>query len=64
VTNVVDVKTAQPRDDIHLGTFTFPKPQITFPPPFPFPNIGSRILSQFAMTFDQKHDRVRFAQEH
>jgi hypothetical protein len=64
VTNVVDVKTAQLRDNIRLGTFTFPRPQITFPAPFPFPNIGSRILSQFAVTFDQKHDRVRVVQEH
>lgn len=60
VTQEFGVKEAQLRANVRLGQFAFTQPRISFPAPFPFANIGSRILNQFAITFDQKHDRVRF----
>jgi Aspartyl protease len=60
VTHEFDVKTVRLQAAIRLGEFEFVQPQITFPTPFPFANIGSRILDQFAVTFDQKRDRIRF----
>ena len=62
VTSVFALKAAQLRANIHLGAFELPQPRIVFPAPFPFANIGRRILYRFAVTFDQKHDRVRFVQ--
>lgn len=62
VTSVFALKAGQLRANIHLGAFEFTQPRIVFPAPFPFADIGSRILNQFAVTFDQKHDRVRFVQ--
>jgi Aspartyl protease len=60
VTSVFALKGAQLRANIRFGAFEFTQPRIAFPAPFPFANIGSRILNQFAVTFDQKHNRVRF----
>jgi hypothetical protein len=60
ITHEFDLKEAQLVANIRLGGFEFTHPRITFPAPFPFPNIGSRVLSQFAITFDQKRKRVRF----
>ncbi|HMB82290.1 MAG TPA: retropepsin-like aspartic protease [Vicinamibacterales bacterium] len=60
VTSVFSLKSAQLRENIRFGAFEFTQPRIVFPAPFPFADIGSRILNQFAVTFDQKHDRVRF----
>ena len=60
VTSVFALKAVQLRESIRFGAFEFIQPRIVFPAPFPFANIGSQILNQFAVTFDQRHDRVRF----
>jgi hypothetical protein len=62
VTHEIDMKEAQLLENIALGRFSFSRPLVGFPAPFPFANVGSLILSQFAVTFDQRHNRVRFIQ--
>lgn len=60
ITSEFELMEAQLRDDIHLGKYEFTGPLICFPALFPFANIGSKFLNQFAITFDQKQNRVRF----
>jgi len=60
VTHEFKLKEARLKANIHLGKYEFTQPLISFPAPFPFANIGSKLLNQFAITFDQKNDRVRF----
>ncbi len=38
-------------------------PAVQFVPPFPHANLGIALLSQFALTVDQKNKRVRFAHD-
>lgn len=60
ITNELEIMQAQLKNNIRLGKYEFTQPMISFPAPFPFANIGSRFLNQFAITFDQKNNRVRF----
>ena len=60
ITNEVELKEAQLNSNIRLGKYEFTQPVISFPAPFPFTNVGSKLLNQFAITFDQKNNRVRF----
>ena len=60
ITNELEIMEAQLRDNVRLGKYEFTQPLISFPAPFPFANIGNRFLNQFAITFDQKNNRVRF----
>jgi len=60
ITSEFELVEAQLKDDIRLGKYEFKRPVISFPAPFPFANIGSKFLNQFAITFDQKQNRIRF----
>ena len=60
VTHEFELREAQLKENIRLGKYEFTQPLISFPAPFPFANIGSRLLNQFAITFDQRNSRVRF----
>ena len=60
ITHEFELKEARLKANIRLGKYEFTQPLISFPAPFPFANIGSKLLNQFAITFDQKNDRVRF----
>ena len=60
ITSEFEIMEARLKDDIRLGKYEFKGPLISFPAPFPFANIGSKFLNQFAITFDQKKNRVRF----
>src|ERR1700686_132850 len=59
VSSDVEIKEARLSDSIKLGRFEFTQPTITFPAISDEANIGSKILREFALTFDQKNKRVR-----
>jgi predicted aspartyl protease len=58
VTSDIEIKQVRLKDTIRLGSFEFPEPTVVFPS-LSEANIGGRILSEFALTFDQKHKRVK-----
>ena len=59
VTNQIEIKQAQLRDTIHIGSFDYPQPTIAFPAPSDT-NVGFKILREFAITFDQANKRIKF----
>ena len=58
VSNRIELKQAQLKETIHLGRFDFPQATITFPA-LSDTNVGFKVLSEFALTFDQKNRRLR-----
>ncbi|HJZ82965.1 MAG TPA: retropepsin-like aspartic protease, partial [Pyrinomonadaceae bacterium] len=58
VSNRIELKQAQLKDTIHLGRFDFPQATITFPA-LSDTNVGFKVLSEFALTFDQKSRRMK-----
>jgi hypothetical protein len=56
----MEIKQVQIKELVRLGRHEFPEATITFPALGDTGNIGAKILSQFALTFDQQHERVRF----
>ncbi len=58
VSNDIEIKQVRLKDSIRLGSFEFPEPTVSFPA-LSDANIGSRILSEFAVTFDQKNKRLK-----
>jgi hypothetical protein len=59
VSNEIEIKEVRLRDTIKLGRFEFSQPTIAFPTFAEAVNIGSKILREFALTFDQKNKRIR-----
>jgi hypothetical protein len=59
VSNQIEIKQAQLRDTIHIGSFRYPRATIAFPA-LSNTNVGFKILREFALTFDQKNKRVKF----
>jgi Aspartyl protease len=55
----MEIKQVQIKEMVRLGRHEFPDATITFPALGDIGNVGARILSQFALTFDQPHQRVR-----
>ena len=55
----MEVKQVQIKEMVRLGRYEFPDATITFPALGDTGNVGAKILSQFAVTFDQQHQRVR-----
>lgn len=55
-----ELKEVQLQDRIAIGAYLFPEPAVTFADVFGEINIGSSLLREFAITFDQKNHRVRF----
>jgi hypothetical protein len=61
VTNTFEIKAADLKGEIALGNQTFPNPTVAFQPLFPMANVGARVLQDFVVTFDEKHQRMRLA---
>ena len=55
----MEIKQVQIKEMVRLGRHEFPDATITFPALSDIGNVGAKILSQFAVTFDQQHQRVR-----
>ena len=59
ISNEIEIKEVRLTDTIKLGRFEFPQPTITYPAIVEEANIGSKILGEFALTFDQKNKRIK-----
>ena len=59
VSNRIEIKQTQLRDTIHIGSFDYPQATIAFPA-LSDTNVGFKILREFALTFDQKNNRMKF----
>jgi len=59
VSSEIEIKEARLKETIRLGRFEFPEPTIVFPSISNDANIGSKLLRDFTLTFDQKNQRVR-----
>jgi len=59
VTNKIEIKQAQLKETIRIGSFQYPEATIAFPAPSDT-NVGFKILREFAITFDQKNKRMKF----
>jgi hypothetical protein len=55
----MEIKQVQIREMVRLGRHEFPDATITFPALSDIGNVGAKILAQFAVTFDQQHQRIR-----
>jgi hypothetical protein len=55
----MEIKQVQIKEMVRLGRYECPDATITFPALGDTGNVGAKILSQFAVTFDQQHQRVR-----
>lgn len=55
----MEIKQVQIKEIVRLGRHEFPDATITFPALGNVGNVGAKILSQFALTFDQQHQRLR-----
>jgi hypothetical protein len=55
----MEIKQFQTKEMVRLGRHEFPDATITYPALSDVANVGAKTLSQFAVTFDQQHQRVR-----
>jgi hypothetical protein len=55
----MEIKQVQVKDVVKLGRHEFPDATVTYPALGDIGNVGVKILSQFVVTFDQQHERVR-----
>jgi predicted aspartyl protease len=60
-TGDMEIKQVQLKDVIKLGRHEFPDATIVYPALGDIGNIGLKTLSQFAITFDQRNERVRLS---
>lgn len=58
VSNTIEMKQAQLKDTIQIGSFRYPEATVTFPA-LSDTNIGFKILKDFVLTFDQKTQRMK-----
>lgn len=59
----VEIKEGRARDTVRIGRYEFPQPTVTFPALGDSMNIGGKILSEFAISFDQKNSRLRLVRQ-
>lgn len=60
ISSTIEIKEARLKDTIRLGSFEFPQPMIIFPSlSETTAEIGSKFLSEFAITLDQKNRRLK-----
>ncbi len=59
VTSDVEIREVRLKDSIRLGRFEFAEPTVVYPALGDGGNIGSRLLREFSLTFDQKNKSVR-----
>jgi len=55
----MEIKQVRLKDVVRLGRHEFPDATVTYPALSDIGNVGVKILSQFVVTFDQQHNRVR-----
>lgn len=55
-----EIKEARLKESIKIGRYDYPNPSVVFPAVSDEANIGSRVLADYAVTFDQANRRVRF----
>ena len=55
----MEIKQARLTDMIRLGRHEFPEATVVYPALGDIGNVGVKTLSQFVITFDQRHERVR-----
>lgn len=55
----MEIKQVQLKDLVKLGRHEFPSATVTYPALGDIGNVGVKVLSQFVITFDQQHERVR-----
>jgi hypothetical protein len=60
VSGEFELKQVRLQDTLTIGGYQFPQPTITFTDVYDEINIGSSLLREFVITFDQKNHRVRF----
>lgn len=60
VTSEFEIKEAHLKESIGLAGYDFASPTVVFPAVSEDANVGSRVLADFAVTFDQRHNLVRF----
>ena len=58
VSSDIEIKEGHLKDNIRLGRFEFLEPTVVFPALSNDANIGSKVLREFTMTFDQKNKRL------
>ena len=59
ITGEIEMKAAEVKGTIRLGRFEFADPTIHFPALSADANVGAAVLREFAITFDQKNNRLR-----
>lgn len=55
----MEIKQTRIKEVVRLGRHEFPDATVTYPALSDIGNVGVKTLSQFAVTFDQQHERVR-----
>jgi hypothetical protein len=64
ISGEVEIKQGQAKETVRLGRYEFAQPEVTFPAPSDsVGNIGGKVLSEFAITFDQKNARMRLVKK-
>jgi len=59
VSNTFEIRAAELDGDVTFGGITLRRPTLEFQPVFPNASVGSRVLREYAITFDQKNHRLR-----
>ena len=60
VSGEFELKEVRLQDTLSIGRYLFPEPDVTFTDVYEEVNIGSSLLREFEITFDQKNHRIRF----
>ncbi len=55
----MEIKEGRAKESVRLGGYEFAEPTITFPALSVYANVGSKILREFTLTFDQRNKRLR-----
>jgi D-alanyl-D-alanine carboxypeptidase len=59
ISNTFEIKAAQLEGDVTIGGYRLVRPRVEFQPLFPVANVGSRVLRDLVVTFDQKNRRLQ-----
>jgi CubicO group peptidase (beta-lactamase class C family) len=59
VSNTFEIKAAELDGDVLIGGYRLVRPRVEFQPLFPMANIGSRVLRDLVVSFDQKNRRLQ-----
>lgn len=59
ISGEMEIKEGRAKEAAHFGRYEFNEPTITFPALSEYANVGSKILREFTITFDQRNKRLR-----